>query len=153
MSIGCLNLRKKTYINSIKNVDISDRCYSNILEKKDNYELDIITIFKTCDIQINKPVEKYINCDCPLCYNPDFNQKLKNLNIQKNIVYIMIFMKTICEPDIESQIEHFLNSEYGPVVRNKIKEYYQYLKKLEVSKLEGCWENLDFYFLKYLIDD
>lgn len=150
MSYVCETMLEQFYI--LENVTILNEptieiCYYNIANMNENYEWDIIAIYKIFDSLI-QTVQPSINlCNCPLCTQVgDDEYKKQHIKDIRVYIYIMEFMKTTADGMIDDQVKDFLNDNKGTPLAKRIDEYYHFLDKFDIGQVVGKWKNKEWYY-------
>lgn len=137
----------------IECMDCLDRFRENIINGRENYDWDIISIFKIYNDYIENPPAAFPDCGCPCCFIykqtfPDYYGE--QLVMIKRYVYIMWFMKTITDKHIIDRIKKFIyRNKDGKKIRKRIDEFYKYIYENQINPPEGCqdiWKNKEYYY-------
>lgn len=132
---------------TILNEPAVDMCYLNIANKNENYEWDIIGIYKTFESLIHNVQSSVNYCHCPICMHVgDDEYKKQHIKDIKVCVYIMEFMKTITDGMVDNQVSEFVNSPKGIPLVKRIDEYYRFLDRFEIGAIDGKWKNKEWYY-------
>ena len=147
----CEDLLKLLHIR--ENIEIEDndfltQSYYNIMEKRENWEWDLIALFKNYDFYIREPPRVFPVCICPLCATTEEHEKISNTLNLKRTIYIMEFMSTICDSLVEDQTVSFINSPEGKQIKKRIEEYYDFVEKMERGPVNTMWGRKDKMFQK-----
>ena len=135
----------------LESMDCLDDFIDNIRVGRENYEWDIISLFKIYNSFIENPPSGCPTCLCPVCMSvkrdyPDYYRS--RIEIMKKTIYIMWFMKTITHESILELTKEFIKNRDGTEIREKINEYYQFLSESETipDGLEDVWADKNDYY-------
>ncbi len=137
----------------IESMDCLYNFRENILNGRENYEWDIISIFKIYNNYIENPPPGIPTCECPYCsgsrlFSPQ--HYTQQLTMIKRYVYIMWFMKAITDKDIIERVRRFINHQRGgKEIRKRIDEFYKYIYDNRIELPERCqniWKNKEYYY-------
>lgn len=137
----------------LESIDCLDSFWRNIFNGRENYEWDIISIFKIYNDHIENPPPGIPHCACPICnylsqYTPQhYTDQITTI---KRYIYIMWFMKTITDEFIIERIKKFINPpdrqsnpvegsiDGGMKIRKRIDEFYKYIYDKQIELPEEC---------------
>jgi hypothetical protein len=138
-------------MNELDMVPCINILYNNIAEGMDNYEWDIITMFKIYDSYIQNSLSGCPICYCPICTYErtiDFEKYKDKIDIIKKTVYIMWFMKLITSSHIINRVKKFISSQEGKSIKNKIDDYYNFLYLYGIGYEDNIWMEKEHYYKK-----
>lgn len=165
------NFKCKEIINSInlmelmeiESIDCLDNFRENISNGRENYEWDIIAIFKIYNNLIENPPRDIPSCNCSYCFmNRQIFPELyvEQLDIFKRYFFIMWFMQAITDRTIIDRVRNFIYyqpgapkggkiGKGGEEIRKRIDEFYKYIYDKQIELPEECcnmWKKKEYYY-------